>query len=108
MMPDLDGFEFLKRVRPAPDDSYDVIVVTGYANEENVRRCYELGAALILRKPFIIAELRHLVRHFVDRRAMESRLREANKLLSESRESLSITLDSINDASGLRVAKAST
>lgn len=97
VMPGFDGFDFLKTVKADIDSPYDVIVVTGYDSDENIRRCYALGAAIIMRKPFILDELRHVVRHFVERRALEARLREANVLLSESRESLSLTLDSVND-----------
>jgi len=97
LMPGMDGFAFLQKARLGSNSSFDVIVITGHDSEENVRRCYEMGVSLMLRKPFVLAELKHVVRQFVERRALERRNLEANRLLTESQNSLSLVLESIND-----------
>ncbi len=97
LMPGLDGFGFLKEAGAGPDSGFDVIVVTGHDNEENVQLCYEMGASLIIRKPFVVAELKHVVLQSVERRSLEAKNLEANRLLTESKKSLSLILDSIND-----------
>ena len=97
MMPNFNGFDFLTSIEAGPERPFDVIVVTGHDNEDNIQRCYELGAAIIIRKPFIVTELTHVVREFIDRRNLENRLRETNRLLKKSRENLSLTLDSVSD-----------
>jgi len=97
LMPGMDGFAFLEKAMLGPSSRFDVIVITGHDSEENVRRCYEMGVSLILRKPFVLAELKHVVRQFVERRALERSSAEANALLSESQSRLSLVLESIND-----------
>ncbi len=64
-MPGVDGLELaelLRKSRPG----FEVLVMTGYATEEDVARA---GAATMLRKPFALTELARVVRATLDRRA---------------------------------------
>ncbi|TYB32882.1 MAG: response regulator [Flexistipes sinusarabici] len=60
MMPEMDGIQFINRLRMA-DNETPVIVVTAYGNIENMLAAFELGAVEIMEKPFDIEEFIHLV-----------------------------------------------
>lgn len=50
LMPEMDGFTFLERVREA-GCAFPRIVVTADVQEQSAARCRELGAAAVLSKP---------------------------------------------------------
>jgi len=54
LMPDMDGFETLARLKEESSQSRDipVILVTGLGNEEDEEKGFLLGAADYVRKPF--------------------------------------------------------
>src|SRR5216684_4654247 len=68
MMPRMDGFETLKRLKADPV-SADILVVmlTARAQDEDVFEGYGTGAQWYLTKPFEPEELRRVVRHLLDR-----------------------------------------
>ena len=52
VMPGLDGFEVLRRLREQPElEGTTVVVISGELSPERIRRCLELGAARCLTKP---------------------------------------------------------
>ena len=67
VMPDLDGFELLRRYRAA-EGRAAVVVLSGVSETESVVKAMKLGAADYLPKPFEASEL-----DLVVRRALESR-----------------------------------
>ena len=63
MMPKMNGFEVLGRLRSAPQTSdLPVIILTGRGREEDVVRGFDLGATDYIVKPFSPAELAVRVR----------------------------------------------
>jgi two-component system, OmpR family, alkaline phosphatase synthesis response regulator PhoP len=69
MMPKLDGFETLKRLKADPAMAeIPVIMLTARAQDEDVFEGYGMGAQWYLTKPFEPGELRRVVRHLLDRR----------------------------------------
>jgi two-component system alkaline phosphatase synthesis response regulator PhoP len=68
MMPVLDGFETLKRLKgdPATAD-IPVIMLTARSQDEDVFEGYGTGAQWYLTKPFEPSELRGVVRHVLER-----------------------------------------
>lgn len=57
-MPDMDGFEVLRRVRGnEATRSVPVVVLTAQGDEESARRSFELGATDFLAKPFTPPQL---------------------------------------------------
>jgi two-component system, OmpR family, alkaline phosphatase synthesis response regulator PhoP len=69
MMPKLDGFETLKRLKADPAAAeIPVIMLTARAQDEDVFEGYGTGAQWYLTKPFEPGELRRVVRHLLDRR----------------------------------------
>lgn len=68
-MPDLDGIEVLRRLRPILPDAA-VVLISGFATVETAMRALQEGAFDYVRKPFTVEE----VRQTVDR-AMEQKRR---------------------------------
>ena len=61
-MPGMSGIDLLKRIKtvgtaPTPD----VIMITAYGDEENRRRCENLGAENLLSKPLDFNALKELI-----------------------------------------------
>ena len=61
-MPVMDGIEFLSEIKLKPDDPYAVIMLTGYADDDRLKACYDGGVSICLKKPFDIHELRGAVK----------------------------------------------
>ena len=58
MMPNIDGFRVCQLVRANPETRHiGILVITGYAAEENVKRAIECGADSWIAKPFDPGEL---------------------------------------------------
>lgn len=63
MMPVMDGFEILRRLKTGPDpDPTPVIMLTALRREADIVGALELGAADYLAKPFIPDELSQRIR----------------------------------------------
>lgn len=63
MMPRMDGFEALQRLKSDPETSYiPVIMLTARAQDRDVLQGYQYGADLYLTKPFSPLELISLVK----------------------------------------------
>jgi len=75
-MPVMDGFEFLRRVDPKPDDPFSVIVLTAYADDDAIKQCYQAGVTFFLQKPFNVYQLRGLVRSVITLRQLTNQLNE--------------------------------
>jgi diguanylate cyclase (GGDEF)-like protein len=65
-MPGMDGIKFLEQIRPSPAALSSVIVLTGHGDEEDMKKCFRLGATAFLRKPFNLYELKGIVRNSVE------------------------------------------
>lgn len=58
-LPGVDGFEVCRRIKATPDTAAtQVIAMTGYYEGEVAQRVIELGAAMLLQKPFAPDDLR--------------------------------------------------
>ncbi len=58
-LPGLDGFEVTRRIKSNPETSHiQIIAMTGYYQGEVANRVLELGAVLLLQKPFTPDDLR--------------------------------------------------
>ena len=74
MMPKLDGFETLKRLKADPATAdIPVIMLTARAQDEDVFEGYGTGAQWYLTKPFAPEELRRVVRHVLTEERGEGR-----------------------------------
>lgn len=57
MMPGLDGFATLKRLKSGPLASIPVVIVSALRDEDDIARALGAGAADYLTKPFMPSEL---------------------------------------------------
>lgn len=63
MMPDLDGYGTLKRLKSDPDTaSIPVIMLTAKRSERDIEASFRLGAILHLEKPYPMAALMEKIR----------------------------------------------
>jgi CheY-like chemotaxis protein len=62
LMPVMDGFDFLRRLRPKPEDPYTIVVITGHGADTEIERCSRLGVDFFLKKPLSLIEVRRLAR----------------------------------------------
>jgi DNA-binding response OmpR family regulator len=63
MMPGMNGFEFVRRMREAPGgDAVPVIFVTAYGRQPSEAELALIGDAPFIRKPFEVDELVALIR----------------------------------------------
>jgi DNA-binding response OmpR family regulator len=70
-MPGMNGVETVSALRQL-DPDMEVIVATGYASLETALACMKHGAYDYIRKPYDIAELRHLILRAVEKRRLRS------------------------------------
>ncbi|MDY7226016.1 response regulator [Hyalangium rubrum] len=70
-MPGMNGVETVSALRQL-DPDMEVIVATGYASLETALACMKHGAYDYIRKPYDIAELRHLIMRAVEKRRLRS------------------------------------
>jgi DNA-binding response OmpR family regulator len=70
-MPGMNGVEIVSALREL-DPDMEVIVATGYASLETALACMKHGAYDYIRKPYDIAELRHLILRAVEKRRLRS------------------------------------
>lgn len=79
MMADMDGIQFLDNIKLSPDDSFSIIMVSGYSNSKFFKTCFDLGISAFLTKPFTPSELIGLVRNTIILKETQMRLQEEIK-----------------------------
>src|SRR5262250_277656 len=88
MMPDLNGYEVLERMRSSPElRNIPVIMISGIGELDSVVRCIELGAEDYLLKPFEPTLLRARVRATLERKRLHDQVvAQAADLASQAAE----------------------
>ncbi|MCP4414922.1 MAG: response regulator, partial [Gammaproteobacteria bacterium] len=95
-MPGMNGVEFLENLGIRLNDQCTVIVLTGHGDEDDIKKCFDLGISSFIRKPYNIDVLRGTIRHAIklkqvqqelidainERRKMEEVLLQSEKLKS--------------------------
>ena len=81
-MPIMDGVEFLDHIKSSAY-SCPVIVLTGHGTDEDVEKCYNLGASAFLRKPFNFFELSGMVKNSIALNLYEEELHRHRNYLEE-------------------------
>ena len=75
-MPVMDGLEFLSNVQLDHSGAIAVVVLTAYVDDDSVEACFNAGITALVRKPFILNELRGAVQAAITHR-------EQTRLLNE-------------------------
>ncbi len=82
-MPEMDGFETAELIRSRPKSRHTpILFLTGFKNEEQLFRGYDLGAVDYLFKPIVPEVLRSKVAVFVELSRRADQLQDQAKLLS--------------------------
>ncbi len=63
-MPKISGLEILQKVKK-DYPGMKIIILTAYANLENVKKCRDLGADEVVEKPYDLGELFTAIEYFV-------------------------------------------
>ncbi|MFO8234043.1 MAG: response regulator [Bacteroidales bacterium] len=68
LMPEMDGFSFLNSFKEYYTSTKEipVIVVTAYANAENIKKTKDLGAYDVIGKPININHFLYKIKHVLD------------------------------------------
>jgi len=82
-MPTIHGIQVLKKIKPAIDKDFSVIILTGYGHDANIKICYELGVYAFLSKPVHLVELKGLVRNAMLWEEYKKELAEHKEQLEE-------------------------
>ncbi len=91
-MPDMDGFETAELIRNRPRSRHTpILFLTGYKNEEQLFRGYDLGAVDFLFKPIVPEILRSKVAVFVELSRNAALLRQQAEVLRQQAEVLTKT-----------------
>ena len=65
-MPVMDGISFLEKIQLKSTDPYIVTVLTGYADDAIMKKCYDLGINFFLRKPCNHVEFCSVVKRAIE------------------------------------------
>ena len=109
MMPGLDGFELLERIRSDPALKYvPVLLVTARAGEKAAIEGLRAGADDYISKPFSSRELVARVESVIERSRVEAALRERAAWVRGQREALESAVDGASLATSLGVLVRTT
>ncbi len=71
LMPVMDGFEFLEKIKPKQEDPYTIIVITGHGSDNDIQNSFKLGIDFFLRKPLSMVEICCLAKRCIAMKQME-------------------------------------
>ena len=91
-MPDMDGFETMRRLKKlmAPGQEIPVIFLTADDNAEAEKEGLELGAIDFIKKPFVPDVLTQRIRHIIDLDRLQKNLANEVALKTQENENLSL------------------
>ncbi len=74
MMPVMNGVEFLENLKIRYHDICSVIVLTGHGDEEDIKKCFDLGIFSFIKKPFDINVFRGTVMNTIKAEQLQQEL----------------------------------
>ncbi len=75
-MPVMTGVEFLERIKLKPSDPYTVIVLTGNSDEEEIKKCFDLGVSFFIEKPFNIHVFKGMLKNCISLKETQFQLKK--------------------------------
>ena len=66
MMPGMNGIQLLKKIVNLKIESIQIVVVSGFANEDIVKECNNLGVKKIIDKPFEVKTILEVVNELLE------------------------------------------
>ncbi len=82
-MPGKDGVELLERLEPESDSNFAVVIISGYGTDDDISKCYELGASAFLHKPIKYIEVNSLVKNLMQAVVLRMELESLKKELED-------------------------
>ncbi len=82
-MPGKDGVELLERLEPESDSYFAVVIISGYGTDDDIIKCYELGASAFLHKPIKFIEVNSLVKNLMQSVVLRIELDSLKKEVEE-------------------------
>ncbi len=82
-MKGFSGLQFIQEMALGPDSLVSVIIMTGYGNNDVIKKCFDAGASVILHKPFNVFELRGIVKNLYQLEVYKRRVLKQNKNLEK-------------------------
>jgi DNA-binding NtrC family response regulator len=82
-MPEMDGLEFLRRVKTTERSPADVIVITGHGDMDSAIRALKYGAYDYLQKPINVRELAIVIERSAEYRALRNKYTELEEKFDE-------------------------
>ncbi len=96
MMPDINGFDILLRLRDIRRENYfPIIVVSGLADRESIKNALEMDADDYIIKPFLVSELKNKVYNMLKVKEREDFIRKIVNLESVIEDNLQAKLNII-------------
>ena len=80
-MPEMDGIEFLKKIKLTHETPFTVAVITGHGDDKDIEQCYKLGITNFLRKPLSMTEVCCLAKRCIEAKKIELELADHRKNL---------------------------
>lgn len=80
-MPVMNGIDFLNRIKIKATYPYSIIIMTGHGDNDEIKKCFELGIISFLRKPYNIYELIGLVRNTINTKKTQIDFFDINRQL---------------------------
>ena len=74
MMPVMNGVEFLENLKIRYHDICSVIVLTGHGDNEDIKKCFDLGVFSFIKKPFDINVFRGTVMNTIKAEQLQQEL----------------------------------
>lgn len=93
-MPGVTGLDFLERIRSNFESDVDVILMTGYLDQDYFIRAIRLGAADFIRKPIDAKQIIFSIQGILDRRRTKNSL--SNFFLALDSTEISFTIDPLH------------
>ncbi len=66
-MPKMDGFKLIEEIRKI-DREIPIIVISGYIDNETIRKILELGANKYIEKPFSLKEIKKIIEMYGEKK----------------------------------------
>jgi len=87
-MPGMNGIEFLENLKIKHHDICAVIVLTGHGDEEDIKKCFDLGISSFIRKPYNTDVLRGTVMNSIKLKQAQQELVDEIKKRKKIEEAL--------------------
>lgn len=100
VMPVMDGFTFMSKMEEnGLIDKIPVLVISGETSVQNERKCFDYGAADVIRRPFhavlVARRVKNVASHYAYRNRLEEKVAEQTATLKEAYDTVKIQAEKL-------------